>query len=42
MVRCFGLVMFAKDRDKWKTFVNKLMGLRVSQQAGISLLAEEL
>jgi len=34
--------MFAKDRDKWQAFVNKLCGLRVSQQAGISVLAEGL
>jgi hypothetical protein len=32
----------AKDRETWQTFVNKLMELRVSQNAGIALLAEEL
>ena len=42
MMGCFGLAMFAKDRDKWQVFVNTLMVHRVSHQAEISLLDEEL
>jgi hypothetical protein len=32
----------AKDRETWQTIVKKLMELRVSQKAGITLLAEVL